>query len=153
MIRDRLEPAPDAFKIGYSTLGIPSLGFDLLGHVGAESGGVGVQRQELDDLLEREPEFLGAEDEVQSPDNLERVLAVAASLSRRLLDQTAALVVAERLHTDATAPGRFADGKTVLRLHGGSLNPVVRYGVKEPPVRAVACRKLWRTTTQIAEGR
>ncbi len=93
-----------------------------LGGDGPDSGAVFtiLERQQAGDLVEREAEFLGALDEADAIDQIDRVAAIA-TVPVRHRQQVSSLVVAHRFDADAGAPGEMSDGQGGFErwVHGG----------------------------------
>jgi len=96
----------------------PDLG--LGGGAGALTVGVGVERQQAVDFLERETELLGAADRPQAGEFGRAVGTVGAARGGRLGEQAAALIVADGLDADPGGPGQGADGerRCDILVHG-----------------------------------
>jgi hypothetical protein len=72
------------------------------------------QREQLPDLAEGEPEFLGPLDEVEAVHRLLVILSVAGRPAGRFFEQPVLLVETHRLDTDPGLPGYLSDRH---RLH------------------------------------
>ena len=75
----------------------------------AVAPGLAAQLQQFLHFVEREPQVLGALDEANDPHGLVGELAVAGGAARRLREQPAAFVVAQRLDVHPRLFRRFTD--------------------------------------------
>jgi len=82
---------------------------------GRSSAAAVVELQQLNDLVERESQRLGAPDEAQPCGIRCIVEAIARSRTRRLLQQACAFVEAHRVDADVGGARKFSDGE---RAHG-----------------------------------
>ncbi len=76
--------------------------------------GMASDLQEFPDLLQREPDLLGATNEVEAVDCVLRVIPDSSGWPRRLAQQPAALVIAHGLDVHAASAGEFADGQQTV---------------------------------------
>src|SRR5690606_33174577 len=119
-------------------------------HVGTSRTRGRPEVEEVSDLLQGEAEGLRADDELQPPDGLGAVLAVARPRARGLGDEALPLVEADRLDPEASGLRDLSDGERRHRsgLLSTSLNSVVRYRVK----RSVAMTRQARNTGSLSAG-
>ena len=119
-------------ELGDALFDVGDLGLGARLDVAAASSRCRPQIEEVTDLLQREAEGLGADDELQPTDGLGAVLAVARLRARGLGDEPLTLVEADGLDPEASGFGDFSDRHRRHRsdLLSPSLNPVVHYRVK-----------------------
>jgi S-adenosylmethionine:tRNA ribosyltransferase-isomerase len=117
------EPALESLELGEPLLDARRPPGGEPGPVATGRHAIGGQLGQLGaDLVERQPDPLGEDDEGDAPQHLAPVAAVAGARSLRA-DEAPLLVVAQRRGREAAAPRDLSDGEQLLHDRDPSLDP------------------------------